>query len=249
IRSLFKEIVALEEEIGRLSEGLETLPHIMISLAGLELQQTNFQLGSKATSEKQNQLNMHAGRASALAVKESILERFADRARQISRELDDLTARDYGLEQWDGKENDDPLLGFRARYSKSILALEKTATEFESMAAAAKIAQEAIVSQRVGVENTSRALRTELESLSEGAGKVAREIAGLKSQAAQLQSRQKLLSERVNRLNDSRGKRDKQLDELERIRFQRFTSRAAAAERPGRGSEIRTVLGVCKGHY
>ncbi|MFM0160796.1 AAA family ATPase [Paraburkholderia sediminicola] len=226
IRSIFKEITSLELEIATLVEGKPQLEPLMSQLTELRKQQVLIQGQSKLIGEKQTVLARYSSMLARLSVRAEVLSRFEDAASQWKNALEGLVDDDFGPEAWDDESAPDPLEGLRDRYRTAQKAAARVAAEFSSIADLTAERREQALGERVHEEKLARSLRAELDKLVEGSGALERQIAGVQTQVAQMQAREKVSSERKRRLVMLRQKRDGLLDELQAIRDRRYESRA-----------------------
>lgn len=231
VKSLYKEIGALEGELSSLSEGVEQYESIAKKILLLEQEQKQYEGATDDVVAKQVQLSALSVHVSNLAVQEDVLVRFNELAEDWFRALEDRLFEDFGLEAWDNGSGSDPLADLRPKYLDAINELNSALSKFDLMR---KLASEKVDKVRVDQmesEKRSRALRAELEKNAEGAGTLARQINILKANTAQIQSRQKLLTERKNRLLSLRSKRNEKLDELAALQDRKASLRQQIIDR------------------
>lgn len=231
VKSLYKEIGALEGELSSLNEGVEQYESIAKKITVLEQEQKQYHGATDDIVAKQEQLSALSVHASNLAVQEDVLVRFSALAEGWFLTLEDRLFEDFGLEDWDEGAGLDPLFDLRPIYVEAINELDEALSKFDLMR---KQASEKVDKVRVGKlesEKQSRALRAELEKNAEGAGALARQINILKANTAQIQSRQKLLAERRNRLFMLRARRDEKLNELADLQDRKSSLRQEVVDR------------------
>lgn len=214
VKSIYKEIGALEGELSSLSEGVEQYESIAKKISVLEQEQKQYQGASDDVVAKQVQLSALSVHTSNLAVQEDVLVRFNAVAEDWFLTLEDRLFEDFGLEAWDDGAGLDPLSDLRPQYVEAIKELDAVLNKFDVMRKRASEKVDKVRADQFESEKQSRALRSELEKNAEGAGALARQINMLKANTAQIQSRQKLLAERRNRLLSLRARRDEKLNEL-----------------------------------
>lgn len=230
IRSTYKEISSLEAEIAGLAGGMTKLNELMEGLRQLKEQQAQFEGQSKVVAEKQGILTGLNAQLSDSSVRDEVLTRFFESAREWDESLSNLTAQDYGLEPWDGDPAQDPLDGLRDKYRDCVRALDAAASQFSSLSEIALTRKQELAVKRTEVEKQSRMLRTELDKLVEGSGALARQVAAVEKQIAQIQAREKVSTERKVRLMELRKRRDQHLETLISIRDRRYGERRRIAE-------------------
>lgn len=228
IRSVYKEIGALEAEISGLSDGVGQLEALGNKLKELEKQQVLIQGTSAATAEKQKRLNQLSSETVNLTVKEELLTRFEESAETLASQIHQLRTTNYGPDEWDGDPEHDPLNDLRLQYRHTVQKLEGISGSFSSMRVTAKERRQVIQANRAELEKEARTIRQELEKSAEGAGVLAREVNLIRSRIAQLQARGKLLSERIARLSALRLRRDQHFSELANVRERRSDLREKA---------------------
>lgn len=230
IRSIYKEISSLEVEIAGLVDSMSKLTALVEQLNQLKEQQVQFEKQSKVVAEKQGVLTKLNVQLSNSSIREEVLRRFLESSQEWSESLSNLAAQDYGLEPWDGDPAEDPLEGLRQKYRDSARAVDVAAGQFSSLSETALNRIQNLAAKRTEVEKEARMLRTELDKLVEGSGALARQVAGLEKQIAQIQAREKISAERRARLMELRKRRDKHLATLISIRDQRYDQRRQIAE-------------------
>ncbi|MCD7081398.1 hypothetical protein LRQ11_22360, partial [Pseudomonas sp. MAFF 311095] len=110
------------------------------------------------------------------------------------------------------------------------MQLDDALGSFMQMKEAAKNKLDEVHKSKIELEKESRAIRGELDHNTAGAGALARQITLLRANAAQIQSRQKLINERKARLAALRTRRDSKLEELLELRANRSTERKKIVE-------------------
>lgn len=231
IKSFYKEIVALEGEIAGLGEGVEQFDNIKNTIIRLEKEQAQYHGTSSNIHSQQIELSKVSNQISNLSVQEEVAVRFGESVERWFRKLEEDLFEDFGLEEWDNAQGEDPLSELRIDYTKTIGQLDGALTSFKKMKEAASNKIEKIRVAKIELEKESRALRSELEKNAEGAGALARQISALKSNTAQIQSRQKVLNDRKNRLLSLREKRNEKLDELDDLREKKSSLRQEVISR------------------
>lgn len=234
LRSFYKEIEALEREIIALAEGLDEFQSIQEKINSLEVEQKNFLDGTEDISSKQYVLGIITSELTDLSVKDEMLSRFNHKVETWQSRLEGLIFEDFGPEKWEGALNEDPLLELRPRYISAVKNLESVLNEFEEISASAQLRSSQLQTRKLEMEKNARSIRIDLDQNVAGAGAIARNIAHLKANAAQIQSRQKLIMERKSRLDLLRSRRDKKLEELLDIRTKKSSLRKDVVDRLNR---------------
>lgn len=230
IRSVFKEIAAVENDRARLGSGLEQLDTLIQQIRTLEEQEQQHRASSVELAEKQNQLSKANDTISTSTVREGVLERFAEVAQEWSDALNNFAKDDFGVEEWDGPEDLDPLANLRGPYEKLVSHVGSLGTQFRTLAEEAESDREKVANARMSVEAKARSIRIEVEQSVAGAGTVSRQLSQLRTSVAQLMVQKKLVEERDQRLTQLRARRDKRIKELDNIRAKRFTLRQEVAK-------------------
>jgi DNA repair exonuclease SbcCD ATPase subunit len=230
IRSIFKEIAAAESDRATLAGGLDGLATLRERISALEVQETQHRASSADLAGKQKQLADANETISASAVKEGVLERFGDSARNWSDALTNLANGDFGLEEWDELDGDDPLANVRAEYDKLVLEAKALGQRFDSVAATAERDRGKLVKSRITVEARARSMRAEVEQSVTGAGTVARQLSQLRTEVAQLVSKRKVVEDRDQRIAQLRARRDERIKTLDTVRQERFDRRQKVAK-------------------
>lgn len=231
IKSFYKEIEALEREISGLSDGMEQFDAYISKITILEEEQKKYQGGSIEIENKQYSLGIITSNISDLGVKSEVLERFSETVDRWFEKLESELFDDFGLEDWDGSNGEDPLIELRPLYSKTMKDLDGALASFKAMKALATQRLENTSNSKILLEKESRVIRAELENNAAGAGAIARQISLLKSNTAQIQSRQKLIADKKSRLEALRVRRDSKIEELLSVRSSRSDLREKVAER------------------
>lgn len=230
IRSIFKEIASVESDREALAAGLDELATLRQRLKELEVQEGQHRASSAELAAKQSALSAADETVSSSAVREGVLERFEDASQRWADTLNDLVEQDFGPEDWDLLDGDDPLASLRETYGKLVLEARGLGRGFDALAAKAQADREALAKARLQVEASSRAIRSEVEQSVTGAGAVARQLAQLRTEIAQLLSKRKLVDDRDQRVAQLRARRDERIRELDEVRLKRFSEREKVAK-------------------
>lgn len=192
----------------------------------MEFEQKKYLGGSNEIALKQLKLGVVTSKLSELSVKDEVLQRFTNTVERWYQNLENQVFEDFGPEEWDGSIESDPLAELRPKYSQAMAMLDNAIDSFKEMGSFAGRRLEDVQLSKLELEKESRAIRGELEHNTAGAGALARQITNLRANAAQIQSRQKLISERKIRLQNLRTRRDAKLEELLELRASRTARRA-----------------------
>lgn len=230
IRSVFKEISAIEAERKQFAEANTDVTEINIRIAALEADQRGQQAASADLKDKHNAITAISGQVAELVVQEDALERFATATKRWSDNLSDLVETDFGTDAWEADRGEDPLLSFRDEYEQLVGLVENAGSSFMKLAEKTAVKRSLISRQRMDLETQARTLRSEIDKSVAGAGELSRQLSHLKTDAAQRLSRQKLVEERDRRLAQLRDRRDARIADLDRIRSSRHEQRAIVAK-------------------
>lgn len=230
IRSVFKEIATAEADRANLASGLESLPALAERIKALEQEEMLHRASSADLAGKQKQLAAVNETISASAVREGVLERFAESAQGWVSALTSLVEDDFGVEEWDPLEGDDPLADVRPAYATLVSDAKALSQRFDMLAAKAASDREKLIRARIGAEGQARSVRAEVEQSVAGAGTVSRQLSQARTEVAQLMSRRKIVEERDHRLSQLRRRRDERIKALDTIRSERFARREAVAK-------------------
>ncbi|WP_294338921.1 AAA family ATPase [uncultured Sphingomonas sp.] len=230
IRSIFKEIAAAEGDRSSLATGLDQLAGLNQRIKDLEQQEVQHRASSADLAAKQQRLSSANEKVAASAVREGVLERFTGAANEWSEALAALASDDFGPEDWDPLDGDDPLAQHRQTYAKLVSEAKALGQRFDALAAAAEGDRDQLIKSRMMIEAQSRATRAEVEQSVAGAGTVSRQLSQLRTEVAQLVSRRKVVEERDQRLTLLRARRDERIRTLDAVRSQRFERRQAIAK-------------------
>ncbi|WP_447786366.1 hypothetical protein [Pseudomonas germanica] len=224
LKSLFKEVEAVERELTGLGDGIEKFEAYSAKIKQLEEEQKKYQ-GGDGVAQKQFILGVITSNLSDLAVKNEVLERFGKSVSVWAAQLEEHLFEDYGMEEWNASNGEDPLEMLRPIYSSAINSLEEALNSFNAMKHLTLERLESLQQARGDLEKDARTLRMELEHNAAGAGSIARQISAFKSNAAQIQARQKVINDRQQRLDTLRQRRDEKIQELIALRSQRSYER------------------------
>ncbi len=230
IRSVFKEIAAAEADRANLASGLDTLGALNEQIKALKAQALQHQASSVDLAGKQKQLAAVTESISASAVREGVLERFAVSAQQWADALTGLVDDDFGVEEWDPLDGDDPLADARPAYAQLVAEAKALAQRFDTLAGNTTNARASFTKARLTRENQARTVRAEVEQSAAGAGTVSRQLTQAQTEVAQLMSRRKIVDERDHRLTLLRARRDERIKALDTVRSERFARRQTVAK-------------------
>jgi ABC-type dipeptide/oligopeptide/nickel transport system ATPase component len=152
---------------------------------------------------------------------------------QTSVLLQDLSGIDIGsfsLDEWPQAGGEvDELATSRQRLATALASFELAK---EAVAATALQIQELAaqsLSRRVTTEQEARALRSEIEEISTGAGAALKRVTDLEEQVSQLSALNDLVAQRAAQWREARAERDTALDRLDVVRSTRRNERSQVA--------------------
>jgi DNA repair exonuclease SbcCD ATPase subunit len=230
IRSAFKEIAAAEADRANLASGLDRVAELNEQIKVLKAQAVKHEASSADLAGKQKQLAVVTESISASAVREGVLERFAGSVQEWADKITGLIENDFGVEEWDPLDGDDPLAEARPAYAKLVAEANVIAQRFDALAGKAMSDRETLMKARIATESQARSVRAEIEQSVTGAGTVSRQLTLAQTELAQLTSRRKIVEERDHRLTLLRARRDERIKTLDMVRSERFARRLAVAE-------------------
>lgn len=230
IRSVFKEISAIEAERKQFTETSSDVSELNVRIAALEATQREQQADSVDLGEKQKILTSVSTQLAQIAVQEAALGRFAAKSTSWSDDLNNLIEADFGAESWDSIQGADPLLALREEYTQLVANVENTASSFLQLAEKVAVKRSMFLGKRTELETNARTLRTEIDRSVAGAGELSRQLSHLRTDAAQRLSRQKLVEERDRRLVQLRERRDARIADLDKVRSSRHDQRSMVAK-------------------
>jgi len=229
VRSLTAEAEALRREIDELSGQIEEVPALENQIAELAPQEQKLAKVSAEANKKKQQLDALSESIAASAVGVDAIERFQQSVSRWHSSLSLLSSAPPALEHWSQDAVADPLATSRASIIRAKDYLEKALQELQNAMSEAEAHLRTWQDTKLGIEDSARQLRKEVESLQEGAGAVVRQGQHLRERKAQLESLKSVLAARQNALKTLLAQRNTALDRLELIREQRFNARTAVA--------------------
>lgn len=230
IRSIFKEIASAENARANLASGLDGLAALQGRIKALEGQEAQHRASSTVLGEKQRWLSHANEGIAASVVREGILQRFGESARSWSDSLTDLAKNDFGPEEWDDRDGDDPLRDLRMAYKALVSEANSLALRFDDLATVADADRENLLKSRMTVEAQARSMRAEVEQFVAGAGTISRQLSQLRTEVAQLVSKRKAVEDRDQRIAQLRARRNDLIKKLDSVRAERFDQRQKVAQ-------------------
>jgi DNA repair exonuclease SbcCD ATPase subunit len=230
IRSVFKELSALDGEINALGEGSATILSLTDQIRSLENERERLLKGTVVSESKQKRLSDLTSQVAQLTIKSEMVGNFRRSASNWAQALEQLTKEDIEGESWDGIAGD-PLMDLRPTYGAGLKDIEKAKKAFDLARQLAETRQGELSARKMELEKNSRTLRNELDTLAQGVGAVARQLSNAQMQVVQLQAKEKVVNDRKSQLKKLRLKRNAMLEELESVRAKRSKARETVAQR------------------
>ena len=229
VRSLTAEADALRHEIDELSAQVEQIPNLEKLIADLFPQEQRLEKVSVEASEKKNQLDKLSANIAASAVAVDAIKRFQKTASDWQTWLFSFLSPGPVFQSWPKDAGPDPLLKSRERMDRAKDHVNNALEELKCAITDTEASLFSSIDNRQNLEDRARQLRTEVETLQEGAGAIIRQGQQLREHRAQLVSLKTVLAERQMALNSLLKRRGAALDRLDSIREQRFNSRESVA--------------------
>jgi DNA repair ATPase RecN len=229
IRSLTLELVDLEADIEKEQHQVSQLDQEAAQLRVAEREVSAAEQTAGAASQDLQRLDELGRRAAAAQTRLRAIERAGTAVTDWQAQIVGARRAAPALERWPGTGSDDLTLAARSTISSVEEALE------ESLQRLARVRDQLDVvasSEREGInqlDDEARRLRRRVEEVQEGAGAAARRLAALRQRVAQLESMAAALVEQRTRRDKVRMARDGAVEELARIREERFQERHAVA--------------------
>lgn len=223
-RGLWQRIEATVEQIAK----LETESH---GLELLERDQRNSVAALAGSESKQKALDELSREIAQLSVRAAIYER-------VDRELKEWFERvsvaevPARIEPWpEAAGLEDQLVQVRQISRDVSRQIASVLQEIDRARRDLLHLQTSVMNARSQSETQARALRTELESLKEGSGALARRVTELREKAGQAAALRSVHGDLVQRRNAVLGRRDRILDEIDEVCQTEFNERQEVAKR------------------
>jgi DNA repair ATPase RecN len=230
IRSLTLELADLETDIETQQRQVAELDREAAQLRVAEQEVSAAERTAGAASQDLQRLD-ELGRSAAVAqTRLRALERASTALADWEAQIGAVRRAAPALDRWQGTADDDPTRAARAEISRAEEALEESlrrlARARDDLDVTASTERERIN----GLEDEARGLRRRVEEVQKGAGAAARRLAALRQRVADLESIAGALAEQRTRRDKVRMARDEAVQELARIREERFQERHAVAQ-------------------
>lgn len=229
IRSLTKEADELRREISDLKARVFGLNVINQQLAELAPKENELGQVSIDAKSRKIQLDDLSSSISSLSVASLTITRFSAAIDNLIIPLQMVVGRMPTIESWPMSAGDDTLLEPRRHLERAKQLLNETEASLLAAKNGSTIELEKIAKKKSVLDETSRVLRREVDALQAGAGAIVRQAQQLREKKAQLESLRALFYQRDQELEILVQKRDLALDELDRLREERFQKRQRIA--------------------
>ena len=227
--SLTAEVETLRREIDELLRQLGELPDINHRIDELSPKEQELAKVSADAKEKKSQLDRISADIAETAVSLGAIERFHQSVSTWKLAVTRLLTDSPSIELWSDSLVPDPLAQSRERIRRAKEHLSNANEEIQQAMTGSKLILESIIGKKLQLEDQARQSRKEIDTLQAGAGGINRQGQQLRERKAQLESLQKVLSERQASLKKLMAERSAALDQLDTARQQRFNVRNKAA--------------------
>lgn len=233
-RKLTQQIEASRREIDELEQILNTLPTLRNELATIIQAEENVSKSSELLKQKTDSLSKQSIIISNTSVNLEQITRVKNSVAVWSHEIKkgiDNAPLDYSIFDEDTKlllsSAIHRIENVKINLSAELNEVLKIYSELES-------AFNTFTSRKISMEDQTRQLRQEIESIQSGSGSILRRGQELRENIAKLESVSLLLTTMKKSLNELINMRAESLDIIDSIRAERFSARFAAAEQLNR---------------
>jgi ABC-type dipeptide/oligopeptide/nickel transport system ATPase subunit len=230
IRSLTIQLRGLSAEIATIDQQLQVLATVAAELQQAEEEAAALSKDVAATTEERERLSAIANQLAAQSVRASVFDRLHEGLNAWRGDLEATRGRAPSSEAWpDAADSPDMLVSARQLVRQAAEALEASLVSVAK--ALAEIARLRSVDRanEVTLSDEARALRKTLDVLKEGAGGATRRVAILVERRSQLSALTALRQQKQLQQAQLQAQRLEVLDELDRVKTERFTEREAVA--------------------
>jgi DNA repair ATPase RecN len=233
-QSLTAEVEVMRRDLAEFEQQIAALPELENNYkTWLPRRKKLAQLSAEAASKKAA-LDAITKTSSSVVMTSAYVERFRQSLNRFRVTLNAAAQAIFAAEEWRSAAAPDPLANAKKNLEAAISSLRKSVQEVTAAESAASGSAKLVSDQKVGLDNQSRQLRTEIEGLQQGAGAVTRQVQQLRERKAQLESLKAVVVERKTSLAEVVRRRDAALEQLEKIREERFNQRDKIAKRLSR---------------
>lgn len=237
VRSLTEELETLRHELNELERQITELPVIDQQLIDLAPAEQRLEAISTEAAKKKQELDELTGQISAASVAGTVIERFLQAADRWQAAISTARRSSPPLEQWPISVAADPIPALRALIVDAEIHLKEAFEKISIAIDQAKKVSTEVAANRVPLEEASRRLRKDVETLQTGAGVTMRQGSQLRERKARLESLRSVIEQRRQSLALVAGRRASALDQLELARDRKFKERAGVIGR------LNSVLG------
>lgn len=230
IRSLTTEIRDMLAETDALSNRIAGAEAIATELTRAEARSAEISKSSAQLDGKQKELDALSSLSSGLAVRLDALRRAKETTVANCETLLSANVLGFGLDPWPEMGEPDPLLAVREKLARADHHSAEAAKLLEQAIEDINAAIRTLEKDRSPIEDQARVIRREVEALREGAGAAARQLAGLREQASQLEALAALRAQRLERIGRVQEQRGTVLDQLDALREATFEERKEVAD-------------------
>jgi ATPase subunit of ABC transporter with duplicated ATPase domains len=186
------------------------------------------------------------GSLAALSVRTAVFNRTLQGLQQWQTKLQAQATANFAIEAWPAaaKSSDDPLANVRQIATGALESLHHAVVSVGRAIAEVKHLIDQNAKQALEHEAEARELRRQLEVLEKGAGETARKLAAIQERTGQQSALRELEKAKSERLKAIQSERKHHLDQLEKVRFQRYKQREEVVKRLNAelGPQIRVTI-------
>ena len=230
VRSLTAEAEVLRREIDELAQQVSGLTTIDQQLTELTPREEGLTRLSAEAAAKKTTLDKLSMKIASEAVAGTAMERFVQATARRRASIETAIATTPADEVWPAHAGDDRLLSPRQHAALAKRHLQTALAELKLAESETSTSLATGGKERIHLEEQARQLRKDVEALQSGAGAIIRQGQQLREQKAQLESLRTLSAGRGKDLDALIRRRAEALDRLDRVRDQRYETRAEAAK-------------------
>lgn len=225
VRSLTNDASRIRQDIVEHEERLGKLPELKEQLKQLAPDEEKVAKVSSEAAAKAKKLEALTKKTSAISVGADYVKRFRDGITEwheaVHKSMDDMPI----LEPWGATEYADPLVQPKKQVELAETEVSKALEAIVAAREGAEVLLKGAIVARQELDDQSRTLRSEIESLQAGAGEIIRRGQKLREEESQLEALRKVVIDKKKILEDILGTRADALSELEAARQKKFTFR------------------------
>lgn len=228
-RSLTAQAASMRREIEDLQRRVAEIPMIEAELSKLAPSEQQLSTLSAEAGKRKLELDALTTEISRKAVAETVVGRLKQGMAGWRIAITSAASVPPREEHWPEDPKSNPLEPVEARFANVRRNLKEALDELALAENEVGFIAASQSGARLALEERTRQLRKELDSLQAGAGNIARQGQQLRERKAQLDALRTLLLQRTNELTLITGKRGAALDRLDDLRDARFAARAQIA--------------------